>query len=110
MKKKKGKCQLPLQESSLNLFQGCISYSVQRYEAAEPNNLQTAEITLLYIRFKKRKIVYINAAPHYHEDDSYFKNKQKNPYVGILHAYLKYSECKVLKKSQRAPLNLKEEY
>lgn len=59
---------------------------------------------------KKKMIAYINAAPHYHEDDSYFKNKLKNPHVGILHAYLKYSECKVLKKSQREPLKLKEEY
>lgn len=55
-------------------------------------------------------IAYINAAPHYHEDDSYFKNKLENPHVGILHAYLKYSECKVLKKSQWEPLKLKEEY
>lgn len=32
-------------------FPGFISYSVQCYEAAEPSNLQTAEITLLYIQF-----------------------------------------------------------
>lgn len=94
-----GRSVASLGEQSVNLLQWYISYSVQCYEAADPSNFQTIDIILFSIQLKKNnKILYIKAAAHYHADDSYFKNRRKT--MGILQVYLKYSKCKVLKKSQ----------